>query len=195
MPDKSLIYGTGYKSCWAFVEGSCQQQIKEALLGKDAKTCGYNDGLKQLRNTPYEKNPVIITADFEGTNYIIGDGLSQVFYDREAVLGKFRPLAKVYVYLTHRVSECHGFALLENGIVTRLYYIDEEQIQNIGEPLEEEKDSGYNLPKNFDEMWKHWKDGQITKVDEETIVELAIKQSGTDTEKYPYEDVVFGSLI
>ncbi len=111
----------------------------------------------------------------------------------DEMLRMLKNMPKVYVYMTHGVSECHGFAIIEYGQLKRLFCIDEEEgIRNIGNPSEEEKRLGFCLPKDTDEMWEHWEDDTMTKINEEIIVELAIEQSGIDGSKYPYDDVLAG---
>lgn len=194
--EKDLIDGMGYKSCWAVVKGSSQQEIVEALLQKDTEIYTYHDGLEKIYNSPYPytDHAVFVTADFEGTNYIIGSTVNKFFYDEDLLRQSFQSFPKAYLYMTHRVSECHGFAMLENGTITRLYRFDEEEIHSIGKPLEAEKKFGYNLPKSIDEMQDHWDDDTVTKMDEEIIITLALEQTGIDSEQYPYENVVVGSL-
>lgn len=183
---KDLIEGMGYKSCWAVIEGSNQQKIAELLL-KDTENCTYQTGLDKADN-----NKVLVTSDFEGTNYIIGLELYKFFYDHELLIDTFKTFRKVYLYMTHRVSESHGFAVLENGTITRLYRFDDDGIQNIGEPLAEEKKLGYHLPDNINEMWEN---DNVTDIDEEIIVTLALEQTGIDAEKYPYGNVIVGKLL
>lgn len=101
-----------------------------------------------------------------------------------------RDFPRVYVYMTHRVSETHGFALVENGKLVRFFKYDENEIKNIGEPLPEEIALGYRLPKSFDDVWD--KKGNFTEVDEDMLIELAIHQVGMDVEQYPYKDVRVG---
>lgn len=40
--------------------------------------------------------------------------------------------------MTNRISETHGFALVENGELVRFFKYDENEIKNIGQPLPEE---------------------------------------------------------
>ena len=192
--EKDLVDGMGYKSCWAVVKGSSQQEIVEALLQKDTEIYKYHEGLEKTESAPYEDHVVFVTADFEGTNYIIGLAVNELFYDEDLLRQSFQSFPKAYLYMTHRVSECHGFAMLEKGTITRLYRFDEEEIHSIGKPLEAEKKFGYNLPKSIDEMWDHWDDDTVTKMDEEIIITLALEQTRIDSEHYPYENVVVGSL-
>lgn len=192
---KDLPTGMGYRSCWAVVEATNQKTLAEILLQKDTEKCIYREGLAKVNKAPYEEHAVLVTADYEGTNYIIGDGLSSFFYNREAILDKFKSFDRVHVYMTERVSECHGFALLEKGEIKRLYCYDEEGIQNIGERLPEEISLGYHFPINFEQAARGQKEEKITRMDEDALVTLAIEQMGIDTEKYPYEDVMVGRLV
>lgn len=192
---KDLPTGMGYRSCWAVVEGTTQKTLAEILLQKDTEKCIYREGLTKVNKAPYEDRAVLVTADYEGANYIIGDGLSSFFYNREAIFDKFKSFDRVHVYMTERVSECHGFALLEKGEIKRLYCYDEEGIQNMGERLPEEISLGYHFPINFEEAAIGQTDEKITRMDEDALVTLAIEQMGIDTEKYPYEDVMVGRLV
>lgn len=189
-----LPIGMGYKTCWMVVEGASQQKITDIMLKTNTQRCGYKEGLSAIAEAPYEEYMTMVTSDYNNQNYVIGDAVSKVFYGMEAIIDLCRDFPKVFVYMTHRVSECHGFALIENGEITRLYCSDEEDIQNIGEPLSEEVELGMHLPQDFEEMWEHWEDNTITKMDEEVIVELARKQVGIDIKQYPYEPVVIGGM-
>lgn len=192
--NSELPMGMGYKTCWMVIEGVSQQKIVDIMLKSNTQRSGYKEGLSAIAKAPYEKHMVMVTADYNNQNYVIGDAVSKVFYGIETIIDLCRDFPKVFVYMTHRVSECHGFALIEHGEITRLYCVDEEDIQNIGEPLSEEDELGMHLPQDFKEMWEHTKDNTITKMDEEVIVELARKQVGIDVKQYPYEPVVIGEM-
>lgn len=192
--EKDLVLGMGYKTCWMVINEVNQKEIVELLLEGDVQEVEYRAGLLKVSKSRYEERIVMVTADYEHQNYVIGDAVSKIFYNRDKILKRLETFPKVYAYMTDRVSECHGFALLEYGKIIRLYCFDEEEIQNIGEPLLEEIKLGFHLPTNFKEMWEHWEDDSITKVGEEVIVELAKKQVGINVEKYPYAHVITGVL-
>ena len=185
---RDLPRGTGCKSCFMVVEGSTQKDVSEAFLQGRKLKYTYDDGLAKLEKTGAKEKRLMVTATYKKQNYVIGDEVSSFFYDTEEYLKKCEPFSKVYVYMTHRVSETHGFALVENGQLVRLFCYDENEIQNIGEPLPEEIELGYNLPTNFDEA----REEEFTTVNEDIIVELAICQVGIDIEQYPYKDVKLG---
>lgn len=190
--DKYLVEGMGYKSCWMVIEGSTQQQIADTFLQKETEHCPYQAGLDKLRQAEYKENLVFVTADYQNTNFVMGISLSKFFDEQDQMLPRLKPFPRVYLYLTHRVSECHGFAVLEYGVIKRFYYFNEDDITDIGEPLPAEEKLGFHLPKDFDEMWD---DDDITEMDEEIIIALAAEQTGVDAAKYPYKNVIIGEMI
>ena len=135
---------------------------------------------------------MLVSSVYKKQIYIIGDTVSQFFYDTERFLEKCKELPRVYVYMTHRVSETHGFALVENGELIRFFCYDEEDIRNIGKPLPEEIALEYQLPYDFEDVRNK---EEYTMVDEEVIVELAIRQVGIDVKQYTYKDVKVGEMI
>ena len=185
---RDLPRGTGYKSCFMVVEGSTQKNVSEAFLQGRKMKYTYDAGLAKLEKEGAKEKRLMVTGTYKKQNYVIGDEVSSFFYDTEEFLKKCENFSRVYVYMTHRVSETHGFALVENGRLVRLFCYDENEIQNIGEPLPEEVELGYNLPTNFDEA----REEEFTTVDEDMIVELAARQVGIDIEQYPYKDVKLG---
>lgn len=185
--------GIGYKSCWMVIEGSDQKSIAEAFLQDVGTEYSYKNGLKKVENQNVNENKILVTNTYNSRNYIIGLGISEFFYKTEDFLEKCKLFPRVYVYMTHHVSETHGFALVENGKLTRLFSYDDDEIKNIGNPLPEENTLGYNLPKCYDDVWNDEVD--FTEVDEEIVIQLAICQIGIDEEKYPYNDVVVGNLF
>ncbi|MBR4085698.1 MAG: hypothetical protein IKK33_15595 [Lachnospiraceae bacterium] len=62
----------------------------------------------------------------------------------------------------------------------------------IGKPLPEEIALEYQLPHNFEDVRNK---EEYTIVDEDVIVELAIRQVGIDVEQYPYKDVKVGEMM
>ena len=190
--NKGLPGGMGYGCCWMVVEGSSGKAIIEALVqGKTTKS-EYREGLVKVGNAGIEESLLAITATYKKQNYVFGPAVYQFFYETDKFLEMFKDLPRVYVYMTDHVSETHGFALVENGKMVRLFSYDEDSIQNIGEPLPEEIALSYRLPKSFDDIWN--KEGNFTEVNEDMLVELAIQQVGIDVEQYPYKDVTIGKM-
>ena len=185
---RDLPRGMGYKSCFMVVEGATQKNVSEAFLQGRKMKYTYDAGLAKLEKAGAKEKRLMVTGTYKKQNYVIGDEVSSFFYDTEEFLKKCENFSKVHVYMTHRASETHGFALVENGQLVRLFCYDENEIQNIGEPLPEEVELGYNLPKNFAEA----REEEFTTVNEDMIVELAICQVGIDIENYPYKDVKLG---
>ena len=190
--NKGLPDGMGYGCCWMVVEGASGKAIIEALVqGKTTKS-DYRDGLEKVNKAGFEESLIAITATYKKQNYIIGPSVHRFFYETDKFLEMCKNLPYIYVYMTDHVSETHGFALVENGKIIRLFSYDEEEIKSIGEPLPEEIALSYRLPKNFDDVWN--KEGNFTKVNEDILIELAIQQVGIDVEQYPYKAVTVGKM-
>lgn len=187
--EKSLPSGMGYKSCWMVVEGASQKAVTDAFL-QERKKYPYREGLEKAEKAGIRENTLLVTANYHNQNYVIGTPVSQFFYETDTFLAKCRDFLRVYVYMTHRVSEVHGFALVEKGELVRFFKYDEEEIVNIGEPLPEEIALGYHLPKTLEDDLDET--GNFTVVDEDIVVDLAIHQVGIRVEEYPYEDVEVG---
>lgn len=190
--NKDLPGGMGYGCCWMVVEGSTGKAIIEALVQGKTTKCEYREGLAKVGNAGIEESLIAITATYKKQNYVFGPSVYQFFYETDKFLEMLKDLPRVYVYMTEHVSETHGFALVENGKIVRLFSYDEDEIRNIGEPLPEEIALSYHLPKNFDDVWD--KEGNFTQVDEDMLVELAIQQVGIDVEQYPYKNVTIGKM-
>lgn len=188
--DRELPLGTGYKSCWMVVEGASQQAVMNAFLQEGTMAYPYKNGLEEVRKAGIRENKLLVTSTYKKQNYVIGTSVSEFFYKTEEFLAKCKDFSRVYVYMTHRVSETHGFALVENGKLLRFFQYDEDAIVNIGQPLPEEIALGYHLPEIFDDAFDET--GNFTEVSEDIVIELAIRQVGIDVEKYPYEDVIVG---
>lgn len=190
---RELPSGMGYKSCWMVVEGASRKAVMAALLQGRKMKYTYQEGLEKLAKAGTKENKLLVTADYNRQNYVIGMAVGRFFYDTEEFLKKCGNFRRVYVYMTERVNETHGFALVENGQLVRLFSIDENEIQNIGQPLPEEIELGYHLPESFADVRN--KEGIFTEVNEDMIMELAIRQVGIAEEKYPYKDVIVGKLF
>lgn len=192
--EQKLPRGTGYKSSWLVIEGSNQKEIADKLLLAGYDKVDYDCGLEYEKKASFNEKKVIVSPNFHDRNYVIGIRIGELFYDLESITDKCRDFSKVYMYMTHRVSEAHGFALIEFGKIIRLYKYDEEEIVVIGDPLPEEVDLGINLPKDIDEMWEHWEDEAVTKMDEQVIIEIALKQAGAGEGEFVYGDVYYGTM-
>ena len=190
---KQLPTGTGYRSSWACIEGANQKSIASTIL-QNEEQYSYMDGLKKVNEAPYENRLIMVTEDYKGTNFVIGDGLAKIFCELDQYKEKMATFDKVYVYMTERVSDCHGFALLEKGEVKRFYYYDEEGVRSTGEWTEEEKRLGYHFPANQEEKNRELTDDSITRMNEDAIVCLAIERMGINIESYPYGNVIIGNM-
>ena len=190
--NRDLPSGMGFGCSWMVVEGASKKAIIEALIQGKTKKYDYTEGLQEVADAEPENNIVAITATYKKQNCIIGEMVHRFFYQQEAFLEKLKDFSRVYIYMTEHVSETHGFALIENGKIVRLFVYDEEHIQNVGEPLPEEIALEYCLPKSYEDVWR--KEEEFTKVNEDMIVDLAVRQVGIDVEQYPYKQVTLGVL-
>ena len=96
------------------------------------------------------------------------------------------------MFFTHRVSETHGFTVVENGKIRRFYFYEESNffpVRCIGEPLEEEKKLGLKLINRENELKIGWTDADGSIVKEDNIIELAMELTGRETE-FCYEKIV-----
>ena len=190
MAERELPSGMGYKSCWMVVVGASQEAVVSAFLQGETTEYPYEKGLEEVEKANIRENKLLVTSTYKEQNYVIGTSVSQFFYETEEFLTKCKDFSRVYVYMTHRVSETHGFALVENGKLSRLFKYDEYAIANIGQPLPEEIALGYHLPETFEDAFDET--GNFTEVSEDIVIELAIRQVGIDVEQYPYKDVIVG---
>lgn len=188
--DRELPLGMGYKSCWMVVEGASQKAVMDAFLQGRKMKYSYEKGLEKVGKAGIKENKLLVTSTYKKQNYVIGTPVSQFFYETEEFLAKCKDFSRVYVYMTHRVSETHGFALVENGELIRFFKYDENEIVNIGQSLPEEIALGYHLPETFEDAMDET--GDFTEVNEDVVMELAIRQVGIDVEQYPYKDVKVG---
>lgn len=188
--DRSLPIGMGYKSCWMVVEGTSQKAVTDAFLQGRKMKYPYEKGLEKVDKAGAKENKLLVTSTYKKQNYVIGTPVSQFFYETEEFLAKCKDFSRIYVYMTHRVSETHGFALVENGELVRFFKYDENEIKNIGQPLPEEIALGYHLPKTFEDARDETEN--FTEVNEDMMMALAIRQVGIDVEQYPYKDVKVG---
>lgn len=175
----------GFGCCWMVIEGASKKALEEAFLQGKTIKCEYQQGFEKAAQSQDKENQLIITSTYKKQNYIIGSAIHKFFYETEKFLEMCKEFSRVYVYMTNHVSEIHGFALVENGKLIRFFSYNEEEIQNIGEPLPDEIALSYRLPKNFDDVWN--KKEKFTDVNEDMLVELATRQVGIDVEQYPYK--------
>ena len=186
-----LIEGTGYQTAWMVVEGKTQGAVKKALLKTGTKKRPFQKGIELANGVAAgTEDLVAITKDQKKRCYMIGNAVSRFFYDYETYCKAMSSFPKIYVYMTERVSESHGFALIEKGKLKRFFRYDEDGVESVGEPLPAEEALNLRLPKT----WKDTRDQAFTQVTEDTIVALAIQQIGIDVSQYKYEDVVVGEL-
>ena len=181
---RELPAGLGYKGCWMTVIGSNQEKILNSLKFKHLEKMDYKEGLELVKTT---SGKVMVTADFENRNYVIFYG-GDFSFDEQFLKRMSADLPEVYGYITHRVSEVHGFFKVVSGEVQRIYYRDEEQIISTGDPLPEEKKNKVKLPSDFEEA--NDKKKKWTKFDEKIILKLAETSSTVENGKYPYAPVV-----
>ena len=185
MAGKELPRGFGYKSAWMVIEGKSQVTLKRDLIN-GGKKYPYDKGISLVCSSDAESNAIAITQKHANRCYVAGKGVYEFFYNPDAYLPKFREYSKVYVYLTDRISESHGFALCEYGEIRRLYFASEMGVKNIGEPLPEESFEG-----KLTEDGGSFVDSSLA---EDDIIDLAILQTGITPSRYPYDDVFVGNL-
>lgn len=188
MSDWKLPRGAGYKSFWLVIKGSNRNEIVEKLELTNIEKDIWDEGL--LKASSYNNNTVMVSDDFNGMNFIIGDTLSSLAYNDDLLKYISKCFKEVYFFFTHRVSESHGFAKFKDGEIIRQYFSDEEQIIDIGEKTDFEKENEYNYPSNFDECFED----EFTTIEEDDIILIAEKWTGIDEENYPYDDVLCGNM-
>ncbi len=189
MEKRVLPDGMGYKSVWMVIKGSSQTEIARRLLKEEGNSLEYRDGLETVKTA---ENKALVTADYEGKNYVILP-LTQEYFDRDWVARKCSDFPECYMFLTERVSETHGFLKAVNGELVRYYLQDEEGIADIGKPLIEEQMTETDLPHNLEEYRQNLKEKSKTILNEDTIVALAMEAGSV--EEYPYADVMVGELV
>ena len=182
-----LPLGLGYKACWLTIIGSNRNRILEAFQIHNSVMLDYKKGIEEEISG---KNKILVTADYDGKNYVLFSGTTKIF-DSSFIDEYCSQFETVYGYITHRVSEVHGFYKASNGQIDRLYYKDENEVRNIGESLPEEKKNKIVLPNDIVEVM----DRKFTRVNETVIYELAMASSKIQKDLYPYEDVVIGDFL
>lgn len=181
--------GMGYKSVWMLIKGSDQKKIADKLLSGNVTVRQYRDGLEEIKKSD---NMALVTADYEGKNYVIMP-LTQEYFKQEWIERNCSEFPECYEFLTERVSETHGFLKAVNGKLVRYYYSDDDGITDIGRPIIEEQMNELNLPHDMKEYREALKSKTKTIIDEDVIVEIAFDAGSV--EEYPYADVIIGELI
>ena len=187
-PRRMLPDGMGYKSVWMIIKGSDQKSIADKLLKEDAAASEYRAGLQEVNKG---NDKAMVTADYEGKNYVVMP-LTNEYFNQEWIETNCADFPECYAFLTERVSETHGFLKAVNGKIVRYYYIDEDDITDIGKPMVEEQMNEIDLPHNWEEYWKALDIRNKTILNEDVIMEIALEAGSV--EEYPYEQVIVGSL-
>ncbi|WP_294375042.1 hypothetical protein [uncultured Clostridium sp.] len=185
MNDWKIPDGAGYKSSWIVIKGSNREEIIKNLKLKDIESISWNEGIEKVGSL---NNTVMVSNDYENINFIIGNSLFNLSYNDKLLMDMSKD-CKLYYFYTHRVSESHGFAIAEDGIIMRKYYYDEERLESVG-LTQLEKDNGWFFAENFDQCFT---DDFIT-INEEYIIEMAEEWTGIDIDKFPYSDVICGKI-
>jgi len=186
MAKKELPRGFGYKSAWMVIEGKSHVTLKRDLI-HGGKKYSYDKGISFVISEEADRNSIAIAQKHANRCYVAGKGVYGFFEEPESYLPKLKEYAKVYVYITERNMETHGFALIEYGELLRFYLASENGIKNIGEPREEEEAFAGKLAPDGGSFL----DSSLT---EDDIIDFAILQTGVSPSKYPYEDVFVGNL-
>lgn len=181
--------GMGYKSVWMLIKGSDQKTIADKLLNGDVTFKEYRAGLEEIKKSD---NRALVTADYEGRNYVIMP-LTQEYFQQEWIERNCTDFPECYVFLTERVTETHGFLKAVNGKIVRYYYRDDDGIVDIGRPIIEEQMNEINLPHDMKEYREALKSKTKTIIDEDVIMEIALDAGSV--EEYPYADVIIGELV
>lgn len=192
--NRELPFGMGYKTCWMMIENASQLEIADVLLQGDKVEMEYKKGVDVVAHASFKDRKVLVTADYNNCNYIIGDAVHKIFHNYEKLRRELIDTVRTVVYATNRVSNIHAFAFFLHGNLKRMFYFSEKELINEGNIREEEEQLGLCLPISFDELHEHWNDGKFSDIDEELIVSLAKQQIGIDVEQYPYENVIIGEL-
>lgn len=179
-----LPAGLGYKSCWLTVVGSTREEIIKSMDLKNPIEMDYMEALEIIRG---QSGKVMVTADHDNRNYVLIYG-GDFTFEEKTVKERTYGLPEVYGYLTHRVSEAHGFFKVKDGEILRLFYQDDDGIISIGNRLPEEKANKIKLPDTLEESKDKKK--ELTRIDEKTILLLAKTSSEVEIGKYPYAPAV-----
>ncbi len=183
--------GLGFKSFWMVIKNSSQQEIAKKLFASNYIQLPYFKGLEVAKK---EKGKIMITSDFNNTNYVICDMAYEMF-DEKFIQKNCGDFEEVYMFMTSRVVEAHGFLKACRGNMERMYYQDEDKIIDIGERIAEEKKKKLKLPHNFDEYNVMRQKKSFKPLNENMILELAYASSSVKKDTYPYEDVFVGNVV
>lgn len=181
---KELPVGLGYKSCWLTVVGSTREEIVKRMNLKNPIETDYMEALEIIRG---QSGKVMITADYDNRNFVLLYG-GDFTFEEKTIKERTYGLPEVYGYLTHRVSEAHGFFKVKDGEIQRLFYQDDDGIISYGNKLPEEKANKIKLPDTLEESRDKKK--KLTRIDEKTILLLAKESSEVEIGKYPYAPAV-----
>lgn len=185
---KSLPKGVGFKTGWLVIQDAnvkLEDIVKKFnYMTKETET--YENGVQRAR----DDSKIICISDLGKGQIYLFEHIAWHFSNHEDELEKFcEGLEKVFLFYTYRVSEAHGFAVVENGRLKRSYYFDENRIYSSGEPLEEEVKLGLQFPDDFYEMSENQDNSKITIINEDIIVNLAMELTGRKG-AFDYEDAV-----
>lgn len=188
---KSLPIGIGYKRAWIVIQDNhiMVEDIIEKFNYFSKEVIGYFDGMEQANSD----SKCISICDFgQGEIYILGSVATYFIYHKDELEKFSKGLEKVTLFFTNRVSESHGFAVVNGGKIRRLYYYEDSEIFPIcflGEPLEEEIKLGLKLQNENNVMRIDLEEADETILNEDMIINLAMELTGRERE-FSYKKVV-----
>lgn len=189
VPDLPISFG--YKSSWIAVKNGNPEIIAQLLNIKNAAESNWKNAFIKLDN---DRKYIFITPPIDNWTLIIGEWREDEFKPIvETLSTKF---GEAQHFITHRVSEAHGWILAKNGKVIRAYAYVGDQGENIyveGEPTEFEKQ--YNLINTFSEEAQnpeYFEREDIFTPNEEFVMQLAENWSVNPTTFDSREDLIAG---
>lgn len=188
---KSLPRGVGYKRGWMVVQDAhiTLEEVVEKFNYYSKEVTEYENGMEQVFS---DQKCMGIYNMGQGEIYLSESLVPSFFYHKEELEKFSEGFEKVSLFFTHRVSETHGFTVVENGKIRRFYFCEESNFfpfRCVGEPLEEEKKLGLKLINGGNELETGWLDADGSRVKEDNIIELAMELTGRETE-FCYEKIV-----
>lgn len=180
---KESITGIGVHTCSALVNNSSQKDIAQMLNLQNVKTMPHREALEIVRS---KSSYAMITPEFMGSNFVIFSQSNSVqLMDRNFAENAFSNAPFVYMLSTMYCGERHGYMILENGKCKRIQMMistryDENVI--MGEALPEEIKVAKRFP-SYREPWQY-----------ESIISLMTEFVSFKKNKYPYEDVLVGTI-
>lgn len=170
VPDLPIPFG--YKSAWFAVKYGDAAIIAQLLSIKNTVESNWENAFNKInRDSRY----IFITPTIGNWTLIIGNwGEEQLKPMLEKLSTEF---GEAQHFITHRVSEAHGWMLARNGKVIRAYAYVGDQGENIyveGEPTDFEKQ--YNLVNTFSEEAKdpnYFEREDLVFPDEEFVMQIA----------------------